>query len=201
MWDPLKENSIYFVYLNLYCRHIISDNLNIKLKRFVPSFLKTPTTMASTLSYLLRRAHHHHDHHRLHLSLRSLTTKIDHPSKYGPPRPHEHTKPSTFLSTWKDPPPTSDPRDALRRLEDLRKDYSRKVSACRKEYMYEMEMQRQEKIMKEQAKRDASRVAREESKAAKKETDVARLEKHNAFREELKLTLVSVSKFELKLYF
>lgn len=67
--------------------------------------------------------------------------------------------------------------------------------------MYEMEMQRQEKIMKEQAKRDASRVAREESKAAKKETDVARLEKHNAFREELKLTLVSVSKFELKLYF
>lgn len=59
--------------------------------------------------------------------------------------------------------------------------------------MYDMEMQRQEKIMKDQAKRDAARVSREESKAAKKETDMARVERHNAFREELKQTLVSVS--------
>lgn len=58
--------------------------------------------------------------------------------------------------------PPKDPREAERKLAQLRRDYAKKVSLYRKDYIHEIEMLRVEKQRKDEARLLAERAANEE---------------------------------------
>ncbi|CAI9762795.1 unnamed protein product [Fraxinus pennsylvanica] len=100
---------------------------------------------------------------------------------------HEFLHPSTFINSWK---PPRDPKQAEARLSLLRRDYARKVKEIRKEYIKEMELQRLEKLRKDEAKKEALRIANEERKAAKAAKKKAEAIEREAAEEEFRRTLV-----------
>ncbi|XP_010275197.1 PREDICTED: uncharacterized protein LOC104610326 isoform X2 [Nelumbo nucifera] len=100
---------------------------------------------------------------------------------------HEFSKPNEFLGSWK---PPKDPKEAEAKLGQLRRDYAKQVKELRKQYIYEMELQRLEQQQKDEAKREAMRLAREERNAAKAAMAQARAEERKAFEEEFRQTLV-----------
>ncbi|XP_020574155.1 uncharacterized protein LOC110020409 [Phalaenopsis equestris] len=104
-----------------------------------------------------------------------------------PPPPHEFLKPCDFLGSWK---PPADPREAEARLDRLRKDYAKQVAQLRKEYSHEMEILRAEKQRKDEAKREAIRLANEKRKAAKSAAAETLAAERKAFQEEFRQTLV-----------
>ncbi|XP_020597364.1 uncharacterized protein LOC110037123 [Phalaenopsis equestris] len=91
-----------------------------------------------------------------------------------PPPPHEFLKPCDF--------PGSPDR--------LRKDYAKQVAQLRKEYSHEMEILRAEKQRKDEAKREAIRLANEKRKAAKSAAAETLAAERKAFQEEFRQTLV-----------
>uniref|UniRef100_A0A0D3E0W7 Uncharacterized protein n=1 Tax=Brassica oleracea var. oleracea TaxID=109376 RepID=A0A0D3E0W7_BRAOL len=58
--------------------------------------------------------------------------------------------------------PPKDPREAERKLAQLRRDYAKKVSLYRKDYIHEIEMLRVEKQRKDEARLLVERAANEE---------------------------------------
>ncbi|KAK1389795.1 gelsolin-related protein of 125 kDa-like [Heracleum sosnowskyi] len=79
---------------------------------------------------------------------------------------HSYTSPNEFLNSW-DPP--KNPKEANWKLAMLRRQYAKQVKEVRKEYIQDMELQRIDKLRKDEAKKEALRVANEERKAAKLE--------------------------------
>ncbi|KAL6571274.1 hypothetical protein OROHE_002939 [Orobanche hederae] len=77
---------------------------------------------------------------------------------------HEFVPPSSYINSWK---PSRNPKEAAAQLALLRRDYDRKVKQMRKVYIQEMELQRIEKLRKDEARKEALRIANEERKAAK----------------------------------
>ena len=104
--------------------------------------------------------------------------------------PHDYAKRSDFLESWKNQPPSSDPKEAQRRLAMLRREYKKQVKEVRREYAYEMEMQRLEKLRKEEARREAVRVAKEEREAVKAAAAKVAAAERKALEDELRQTLV-----------
>ncbi|MQL71396.1 hypothetical protein Taro_003689 [Colocasia esculenta] len=104
--------------------------------------------------------------------------------------PHDYAKPSAFLRSWKSPPPTTDPAEAQKKLALLRREYEKQVKQRRWQYTYEMELQRQERLRKDEARRKAARVANEERKAAKAAAaEVAAVER-KVFKKDFRKTLL-----------
>ncbi|XP_022852691.1 PH domain-containing protein DDB_G0287875-like [Olea europaea var. sylvestris] len=101
---------------------------------------------------------------------------------------HEFLHPSTFINTWK---PPRDPKQAEAQLALLRREYARKVKEIRKEYIKEMELQRLEKLRKDEAKKEALRIANEERKAAKAAKKKAEAIEREAAEEEFRRTLMT----------
>ncbi|KAJ4967721.1 hypothetical protein NE237_014422 [Protea cynaroides] len=99
---------------------------------------------------------------------------------------HEFSESNEFLGSWKTP---KDPKEAEANLGKLRRDYAKQVKELRKQYMYEMELQKQEKQLKDEAKREAIRIAREERKAAKAAMAQARAAERKVLEEEFRQTL------------
>ncbi|OVA20046.1 hypothetical protein BVC80_1667g78 [Macleaya cordata] len=115
------------------------------------------------------------------------TSSITSSSHHHHQQEHEYSKPCHFLGSWK---PPKDPKEAEAKLGKLRRDYAKQVRELRKEYLYEMELQRQEKQRKDEAKKEAIRVAKEERKAAKAEMAKTRAAERKILEEEFRQTLM-----------
>ncbi|KAI3907380.1 hypothetical protein MKW98_010730 [Papaver atlanticum] len=115
-----------------------------------------------------------------------LTTK---PSSSSSHHKHEqeYSEPCNFLGSWKAP---KDPKEAQAKLGLLRRDYAKQVRELRKDYFNEMELQRQEKQLKDEAKKEAIRIAKQERKAAKAAMSRARAAERQVFEEEFRQTLM-----------
>ncbi|KAK1316080.1 hypothetical protein QJS10_CPA05g00977 [Acorus calamus] len=121
--------------------------------------------------------------HLLSQTLRSKSSSTTTPHHH-----HDFSSPSTFIGSWTTP---SDPREAERRLWELRRDYEKQVRELRREYFVEMEIQREKKRRRDEAKREAARAALEERRAAKSAGVEARAAERLALEEELRKTLMS----------
>ncbi|KAK9102010.1 hypothetical protein Sjap_019264 [Stephania japonica] len=116
---------------------------------------------------------------------RNLTTSSTLPSHAD--HQHEYAKPSDFVGSWKTP---ETPKSAEKRLARLRIEYAKQVRELRKEYIHEMELQRLEKLRKDEAKREAVSRAKEERKAAKAAVAKAKAAERKVFEEEFRQTLL-----------
>ncbi|GAB2237358.1 hypothetical protein Droror1_Dr00015260 [Drosera rotundifolia] len=111
------------------------------------------------------RASHHNDHNRNHVYL----------------------EPTKFIGSWEAP---RNPREAEAKLALLRRDYAKQVKEVRKQYIYEMELQRQEQMRKDEARRKEIRLEREERRKAKAAAAEARAADRKAFEEDFRRTLL-----------
>lgn len=102
-------------------------------------------------------------------------------------RDHDYASPCGFLGSW-DPP--SLPEEAEARLDRLRKEYERKMKQVRKECAHDVEMLRIEKERKDEARREAARVANLERKAAKAAAKQSLAAQRKAFQEDFRQTLM-----------
>ncbi|KAI3997747.1 hypothetical protein MKX01_007634 [Papaver californicum] len=73
----------------------------------------------------------------------------------------------------------------------LRRDDAKQVRELRKDYFNEMELQRQEKQLKDESNKQAIRIAKQERKAAKAAMSKARAAERQIFEEEFRRTLVT----------
>lgn len=128
--------------------------------------LKTLITQQTPLLRSFSTAPSYHNHHRQN---------------------HKYVSPSEFINSW-DPP--KDPKEAESKLAHLRRQYAKQVKEVRKEYIQEMELQRIEKQRKDEAKKEALRIANEERKAAKMAAKKAKAAERQLVEEEFRQTLV-----------
>ncbi|WMV31386.1 hypothetical protein MTR67_024771 [Solanum verrucosum] len=105
-------------------------------------------------------------------------------------RNHEFRPPSDYLNSWTAP---KDPKEAEAKLARLRREYAKKVKEVRKEYIQEMELQRIEKMRKDEAKKEAQRIANEERKVAKAAEKKAKAKEREAAEEEFRKTLMIIA--------
>ncbi|KAI3969684.1 hypothetical protein MKX01_020245 [Papaver californicum] len=130
------------------------------------TFIRSETTSSSSSPSLITAkpsSSHHHQHEQ------------------------EYSEPCNLLGSWKAP---KDPKEAQAKLRLLRRDYAKQVRELRKDYFNEMELQRQEKQLKEEAKKEAIRIAKQERKAAKAAMSKARAAERQIFEEEFRQTLM-----------
>ncbi|KAI3992566.1 hypothetical protein MKX01_020858 [Papaver californicum] len=99
----------------------------------------------------------------------------------------EYSEPCNLLGSWKVP---KDQKEAQAKLGLLRRDYAKQVRELRKDYFNEMELERQEKQLKDEAKKEAIRIAKQERKAAKAAMSKARAAERQIFEEEFRQTLM-----------
>ncbi|KAG8375989.1 hypothetical protein BUALT_Bualt09G0016400 [Buddleja alternifolia] len=100
---------------------------------------------------------------------------------------HDYLPPSSYINSWK---PSQNPKVAAAQLAFLRLDYDRKVKQMRKQYIGEMELQRIEKLRKDEARKEALRIANEERRAAKDAKKKAEAIERQAAEEEFRQMLV-----------
>ncbi|KAL6503594.1 hypothetical protein OROGR_025517 [Orobanche gracilis] len=100
---------------------------------------------------------------------------------------HEFVPPSSYINSWK---PSGNPKEAAGQLALLRCDYYRMVKQMRKVYIQEMELQRIEKLRKDEARKEALRIANEERKAAKDAKKKAEAIERQAAEEEFRQMLM-----------
>lgn len=98
-----------------------------------------------------------------------------------------YEEPNDYISSWK---PPSEPKEAEAKLAQLRREYAKKVKELRKEYIYEMELQRLEKKRQDEAKKEAILQAREERKKLKAAAAEARAAERKVAEEEFRQTLM-----------
>ncbi|MQM00247.1 hypothetical protein Taro_032977 [Colocasia esculenta] len=151
--------------------------------------------MASPLRRVARAAAPSPAKARSLVALRYVATESAPPParrRHHPPSecPHDYAKPSAFLRSWKSPPPTTDPAEAQKKLALLRREYEKQVKQLRRQYAYEMELQLQERLRKDEARREAARVANEERKAAKAAAAEVAAAERKVFEEEFRQTLL-----------
>ncbi|KAK1577784.1 hypothetical protein Q3G72_024764 [Acer saccharum] len=82
------------------------------------------------------------------------------------------------------------PKEAEKRLAQLRRDYAKQVKETRKGYIHEMELLRLDKLQKDQAKQEAFRVAKEERTRLKAEAAKVRAQERKLAEEEFRQTLL-----------
>ncbi|KAM7461802.1 hypothetical protein LguiA_029923 [Lonicera macranthoides] len=108
---------------------------------------------------------HHHNHHQQN---------------------HEYLSPNNYINSWN---PPKNPREAELQLVKLRREYAKKVKEVRKKYIQEMELQRIEKQIRDEKKKEALRIANEERKAAKAAAKKAKAAERQVAEEEFRQTL------------
>ncbi|ESQ32370.1 hypothetical protein EUTSA_v10004918mg [Eutrema salsugineum] len=100
---------------------------------------------------------------------------------------HSFLEPESYIGSWETP---NDPKEAERKLAQLRRDYAKKVKVYRKEYVHEVEMLRVEKQRKDEARLLAERAANEERRRLKAEAAKVRAEERKIADEEFRQTLM-----------
>lgn len=113
---------------------------------------------------------------------------------------HQFSEPNSFIGSWDAP---KNPKEAEKKLAQLRRDYAKQVKEMRKGYIEEMELMRLEKQRKDEAKKEAVRLANEERKKLKAEAAKVKAEERKVAEEEFRKTLVCASSllFYLFIYF
>lgn len=109
-----------------------------------------------------------------------------------PPQNHKFLDPNNYIGSWEAP---KDPKEAQAKLALLRRQYAKQVKEVRKEYIREVELMRLEKQRKEEAKREAIRVAREERNKLKAAEAKVRAEERKVAEQEFRQTLVRTLNF------
>lgn len=102
-------------------------------------------------------------------------------------RNEEYLKPNKYVGSWETP---KDPKEAQAKLAKLRRDYAKQVKEIRKQYIYEMELQRQDQIRKDEARRQEILRQREERKISKAAAALARAAERKAFQDQFRQTLM-----------
>ncbi|KAL5700088.1 hypothetical protein ACHQM5_025604 [Ranunculus cassubicifolius] len=100
---------------------------------------------------------------------------------------HEYRSRCEYLGSWE---ASKDPKEAQAKLAKLRREYAKQVGELRKEYFNEMELQRQEKQMKDAANKEAIRIAKEVRKAAKAAKSQVEAAQRKIVDEEFRQTLM-----------
>lgn len=103
---------------------------------------------------------------------------------------HEFLSKNSFLGSWDAP---RDPKEAEAKLTRLRREYALQVKEVRKEYIREMEVMKIEKERKDEARREALRVANEERKKLKAQAAQLRAQERDIERQQFRETLVCSS--------
>lgn len=103
---------------------------------------------------------------------------------------HEFLSRNSFLGSWEAP---RDPKEAEAKLARLRREYAKQVKEVRKEYIREMEVMKIEKERKDEARREALRVANEERKKLKAQAAQLRAQERDIERQQFRETLVCSS--------
>ncbi|EOA14044.1 hypothetical protein CARUB_v10027179mg [Capsella rubella] len=118
-------------------------------------------------------------------SLRSFTAEATHHRHHQ--ETHNFLEPESYIGSWEAP---NNPKDAERKLAKLRREYAKKVTVYRKEYIHEIEMLRVEKQRKDEARLLAERAANEERRRLKAEAAKVRAEERKIADEEFRQTLM-----------
>ncbi|KAL8485175.1 hypothetical protein ACS0TY_027465 [Phlomoides rotata] len=100
---------------------------------------------------------------------------------------HDYLPPTPYINSWK---PPRNPKEANKQLALLRRDYACKVKEIRKEYIKEVELQRIERLRKDEARKEALRIANEEKRAAKAAKKKAEAIERQAAEEEFRRMLI-----------
>ncbi|XP_022723070.1 uncharacterized protein LOC111280149 isoform X2 [Durio zibethinus] len=116
--------------------------------------------------------------------LRYFSTKSSNHNNHQ--QTHKFLDPNSFLGSWKSP---NDPKEAEKKLAQLRRDYAKQVKHVRKEYIHEMELLRLEKLRKEEARKEAIRVANEERQRLKAEAAKVRAQERMVAEQEFRQIL------------
>ncbi|GLU10713.1 hypothetical protein SLE2022_274990 [Rubroshorea leprosula] len=117
--------------------------------------------------------------------LRPFSTKATHHNNHR--QTHKFMESNSFLGSWEAP---RNPKEAERKLAQLRRDYAKQVKGIRKQYIHEMELLKLEKLRKEEARKEAMRAANEERKKLKAEAAKVRAEERKVAEEEFRQTLL-----------
>ncbi|KAL5542663.1 hypothetical protein UlMin_010373 [Ulmus minor] len=118
-------------------------------------------------------------------TLRFFSTKPSHHNHHQ--QNHKYLEPTSFIGSWEAP---RDPKEAERRLAQLRRDYAKQVKVVRKEYIKEVELMRLEKLRKDEARKEALRLQNEERKRLKAEAAKARAQERQVAEQEFRQTLL-----------
>lgn len=110
---------------------------------------------------------------------------------------HQFSEPNSFIGSWDAP---KNPKEAEKKLAQLRRDYAKQVKEMRKGYIEEMELMRLEKQRKDEAKKEAVRLANEERKKLKAEAAKVKAEERKVAEEEFRKTLVCAYSFLFYLF-
>ncbi|KAL1190974.1 hypothetical protein V5N11_020942 [Cardamine amara subsp. amara] len=110
---------------------------------------------------------------------------------------HNFLEPESYIGSWEAP---NDPKDAERRLAQLRRDYAKKVRVYRKEYIHEIEMLKVEKQRKDEARLLAERTANEERRQLKAEAAKVRAEERKVADEEFRKMLMKERAEKLEIW-
>ncbi|KAJ4723200.1 Stress response protein NST1 [Melia azedarach] len=100
---------------------------------------------------------------------------------------HQFLESNSFLGSWDAP---RNPKEAEKKLAQLRRDYAKQVKEVRKAYIQEMDLLRLEKQRKDEARKEALRLANEERKKLKAEAAKVRAQERKVAEEEFRQTLL-----------
>ncbi|KAL5726246.1 hypothetical protein ACHQM5_009301 [Ranunculus cassubicifolius] len=106
--------------------------------------------MAATLQILLLRSHIYKSRSNISLHnnrLMSSSASDRHQEE------HQYRSRCEYLGSWE---VSKDPKEAQAKLAKLRREYAKQVGELRKEYFNEMELQRQDKQMKDAANKEST---------------------------------------------
>ncbi|KAJ4900763.1 Uncharacterized protein Rs2_14714 [Raphanus sativus] len=128
-------------------------------------------------------------------SFRSLSSEATHHRSHQ--ETHSFLEPESYIGSWEAP---KDPKDAERLLARIRREYAKKVSLYRRDYVHEIEMLRVEKQRKDEARLLAERAANEERRRLKAEAAKVRAEERKVFEEEFRRTLMKEREEKLEFW-
>ncbi|XP_062109172.1 uncharacterized protein LOC133819833 [Humulus lupulus] len=100
---------------------------------------------------------------------------------------HTYLEPNSYIGSWEAP---KNPKEAEKRLAQLRRDYAKQVKEVRKEYIKEVELMRLDKLRKDEAHKEALRLQTEERKRLKAEAAKARAQERQVAEQEFRQTLL-----------
>ncbi|XP_057537595.1 uncharacterized protein LOC130815224 [Amaranthus tricolor] len=100
---------------------------------------------------------------------------------------HVYLEPTPIIGSWQ---PPKDPKEAEAKLASLRRDYAKQVKELRKQYIHEMELQKQEKMRKDEARMVEMLRQREERNRSKATAAQARAAERKIFEQEFRETLM-----------
>ncbi|KAL9247437.1 hypothetical protein vseg_020869 [Gypsophila vaccaria] len=126
----------------------------------------------------------------LHRKLSTLTTTQKPSHHRDHIQNHVYQPPTTFIGSFLQDSPPKNPKQAMAKLAQLRRDYAKQVKEVRKEYIHEMELQRQEKQRKAEARKVEILRQREERLKSKAAAAQARAVERKAFEEDFRQQLM-----------